>query len=194
MLRRSLALFNRNCNVGDVGHKSKQDLTSFFLLRDRFTPTMAEDRDSDQTRLEATKSSYETDSLLCQYLSLHFGPLEIAFADFMAEQGILADGLDFPRKCGDLVNSWGSKSGFDFSRALDIGCAVGRSTFELARCFKEVIGIDISQRFIDAADQMKRDKAIEYELKVEGDICEKAVARIDESIDTARTTFLQVSH
>jgi 2-polyprenyl-3-methyl-5-hydroxy-6-metoxy-1,4-benzoquinol methylase len=160
----------------------------------RFTATMAEDLDKDKTRLETTKSSYETDSLLCQYLSLHFGPLEIAFADFLAEQGILSDGLDFPRKCGDLVNSWGSKAKIDFTRALDLGCAVGMSTFELARCFQEVIGIDISQRFIDAADQMKRDKAIEYELKVEGDICEKTVARIDGSIDTARTTFLQVGH
>jgi 2-polyprenyl-3-methyl-5-hydroxy-6-metoxy-1,4-benzoquinol methylase len=33
-------------------------------------------------------------------------------------------------------------------RALDIGCAVGRSSFELARNFKEVVGIDFSHRFV----------------------------------------------
>jgi hypothetical protein len=62
----------------------------------------------------------------CRYLSLHFGPLEIAFADFLAEIGILADGLDFPKKCGDLVMSWAQKQGAATGRALDLGCAVGR--------------------------------------------------------------------
>lgn len=62
----------------------------------------------------------------CRYLSLHFGPLEIAFADFLAEIGILADGLDFPKKCGDLVVSWAQKQGAATGRALDLGCAVGR--------------------------------------------------------------------
>jgi len=62
----------------------------------------------------------------CRYLSLHFGPLEIAFADFLAEIGILADGLDFPKKCGDLVMSWAQRQGAATGRALDLGCAVGR--------------------------------------------------------------------
>jgi hypothetical protein len=153
---------------------------------------MAEQRSIDEARLAATKSSYETDSLLSQYLSLHFGPLEIAFADFLAEQGILSDGLDFPRKCGDLVRTWAAKSGIPTTRALDLGCAVGRSTFELARDFGEVVGIDISQRFIDMADKMKATRAIEYELKEEGDIGVKAVATIDAAIDTSRVTFMQV--
>lgn len=63
---------------------------------------------------------------LCRYLSLHFGPLEVAFANFLAETGILADGLDFPKKCGDLVMSWAAKQGAATGRALDLGCAVGR--------------------------------------------------------------------
>jgi len=32
-------------------------------------------------------------------------------------------------------------------RALDVGCAVGRATFELARSFDETVGIDLSARF-----------------------------------------------
>jgi 2-polyprenyl-3-methyl-5-hydroxy-6-metoxy-1,4-benzoquinol methylase len=35
--------------------------------------------------------------------------------------------------------------------ALDIGCAVGGATFELARSFSHVLGIDYSQSFVDAA-------------------------------------------
>ena len=44
-------------------------------------------------------------------------------------------------------------------RALDLGCAVGRSSFELARRCEEVIGIDYSRRFIEAAERVRRDGA-----------------------------------
>lgn len=80
----------------------------------------------------------------------HFGPVEKALAEFAEETGILAAAADFPKKCGDLVLNWAGKAGAPFNRALDLGCAVGRSTFEMAREFKEVIGIDISQTFIDS--------------------------------------------
>lgn len=36
-------------------------------------------------------------------------------------------------------------------RALDVGCAVGRSSFEMARACHEVVGVDFSQKFVDAA-------------------------------------------
>jgi putative 4-mercaptohistidine N1-methyltranferase len=45
------------------------------------------------------------------------------------------------------------------SRALELGCAVGRSTFELRRYFDEVIGIDYSQVLIETALQMKLERA-----------------------------------
>ena len=31
------------------------------------------------------------------------------------------------------------------NRALDVGCSVGRSSFELAREYNEVVGLDFSQ-------------------------------------------------
>ncbi len=36
--------------------------------------------------------------------------------------------------------------------ALDIGCAVGGASFELARSFNHVLGIDFSQHFVNAAN------------------------------------------
>jgi len=35
--------------------------------------------------------------------------------------------------------------------ALDVGCAVGGATFELSRAFTDVIGVDFSHGFIEAA-------------------------------------------
>jgi hypothetical protein len=67
-----------------------------------------------------------------------------------------------------------------------------RSGFELARAFREVVGIDLSQTFIDMANVMKADGQVAYSLKVEGDITVQAVARLDSAIDRQRCTFLQV--
>ena len=68
------------------------------------------------------------------------------------------------------------------SRALDIGCAVGRSTFELAREFDEVVGMDFSSAFIAKCQQLKISGESEYTLIVEGNIVEKKTAQVDPSI------------
>ena len=55
-------------------------------------------------------------------------------------------------------------------RALDLGCAVGRSTFELARGFSSVTGVDFSARFIGTACSMKEEGCIQYSLPEEGEL------------------------
>jgi len=40
-------------------------------------------------------------------------------------------------------------------RAVDIGCAVGRTTYELTRCFDYVLGLDYSARFIQVASMLQ---------------------------------------
>lgn len=72
--------------------------------RDGFTPTAAEEATAEAAKLQHTQASYETDALMAQYLSLHFGPMDAAFAAFSGETGILSDALDFPKKCGEAVN------------------------------------------------------------------------------------------
>lgn len=67
-----------------------------------------------------------------------------------------------------------------------------RSTFELARVYGEVIGIDLSQTFIDMANKMKQEGQVAYDLTVEGDISQQVVAQLDNSISKQRCAFLQV--
>ena len=55
-------------------------------------------------------------------------------------------------------------------RALDIGCAVGRASFELASKCQEVIGIDFSHNFVKACNQLKKDGKMDYKVLVEGDL------------------------
>ena len=54
---------------------------------------------------------------------------------------------NFPSHCAELVDFEASKRGL-LGRCLDVGCALGRSTVELATRFKEVVGIDSSKSFI----------------------------------------------
>ena len=76
-------------------------------------------------------------------------------------------------------------------RALDLGCAVGRSTFELARHFDQVVGIDFSQSFVDAANRMKSSgKHIATRLD-EGNSLTELDLYVDTMIDRSRVFFEQ---
>ena len=65
------------------------------------------------------------------------------------------------------------------SIALDIGCAVGRSSFELAKRFDRVVGIDFSHGFINACNQLKTYGRLEYSVQTEGSLVSKHVAEVD---------------
>ena len=68
------------------------------------------------------------------------------------------------------------------NRALDIGCAVGRSTFELAREYDEVIGIDYSKAFVSTCEELRRNGQAEYSMILEGDLTERKIAVVDPAI------------
>jgi putative 4-mercaptohistidine N1-methyltranferase len=107
---------------------------------------------------------YESDELLQQYLLFHYGEA----ADQMPWPDGPKAALEFPVRC---VNE-----GLDTERipkagsALDIGCAVGRSSLELSRFFTSVIGIDYSETFVEAARQMADKGKAELAIKETGKI------------------------
>ncbi|ESO84473.1 hypothetical protein LOTGIDRAFT_236265 [Lottia gigantea] len=130
---------------------------------------------------------YETKKLLSEYLVFHYGqPNEILKYDFGPK-----DALDFPKRCADLcLKHYKPKAGVP-ARAFDIGCAVGRSSFELARIFDDVVGLDYSQRFVDTCNQLKLDGLINYSIYDEGEITTDLTARVDKTIHRDRTRFIQ---
>jgi putative 4-mercaptohistidine N1-methyltranferase len=74
-------------------------------------------------------------------------------------------------------------------RALDLGCAVGRSAFELTRTAQKVIGIDLSQRFISAAQEIQRSGEIQFRRHEEGNAYTSISRRLDPAIDRSRCQF-----
>lgn len=145
-------------------------------------------------RLAAARRTYESEPLLGQYLSLHFGTAKELLAGLQpaveADVVLLASALDFPRRCGEAMVAFGEKVQSPFGRALDLGCAVGRSTFEMARRWRHVIGVDISASFIAAAQAMQAERHMEYTCKIEGDVQQSMLATLGSNVDTSRVEFL----
>lgn len=54
---------------------------------------------------------------------------------------------------------------------LDVGCATGRHSFELARDFDEVVGFDFSSAFVQACNKMKTNGRSDYKALVEVTTC-----------------------
>ena len=84
---------------------------------------------------------------------------------------------NFPKSCADLLLSEARHRKQSPRRALDLGCAVGRSSLELARKVPEVVGIDFSQTFLRAARAMAKSGFLRFSLKVEGNLRQNLKAR-----------------
>ncbi|NTS76557.1 5-histidylcysteine sulfoxide synthase [Catenovulum sp. SM1970] len=56
------------------------------------------------------------------------------------------------------------------TRALDLGCGVGRGTFELAKYFEHVDGIDFTARHIQHALAIKEQQTVRFATSIEGEI------------------------
>lgn len=101
-------------------------------------------------------NTYETDMQLSQYCEFHYGDEYF-------------NTPNFPKACIDKASEFFHHLDHK-GKALDLGCAVGRSTFELARHFDDVLGIDYSARFIDKALQVLEHQSLRYTLAMEGEI------------------------
>lgn len=128
---------------------------------------------------------YESDELLQQYLVFHYASAEEQFPYPFGG----ADALNFPKRCA--LQGLDEAARANGGRALDLGCSVGRSTFELARHFDEVIGIDYSHAFIDAANRLKADGSHLTTRLDEGSATTEIEVKVDPSIDRDRVSFEQ---
>jgi len=103
-------------------------------------------------------SSYETDALLSQYAEFHYGDSVFGVPNF-------------PKALADIAIDANQRLGNGcFKRALDLGCATGRASFELARAFERVVGIDFSARFIQCGAKLAETGSIRYTLPDEGQL------------------------
>lgn len=92
---------------------------------------------------------YETERYLHEYLLFHYGrpkdlcPFEVIPGELFRFHERIREECLLPIHPGSA-----GRAATGHIRALDIGCAVGRFTFELSHLAHEVVGIDNSKRFI----------------------------------------------
>ncbi len=126
---------------------------------------------------------YETDKLLAEYLLFHYGTAE----EILPYRDGPREALHYPVRCVTECVDFTRLN--ENSRALDLGCAVGRSSFELARRCARVIGIDFSHRFVEAAQVLQARGEISYRRTDEGDLGSTLVARVPPEIDRGKVQF-----
>lgn len=101
---------------------------------------------------------YETDYMVSQYIEFHYGDTYY-------------DVPNFPVACIEEV-----KSALELNdtvkreRALDLGCATGRSSFELAKLFDHVDAVDFSVRLIEPPTNLQNNGSQRYVIQDQGDL------------------------
>jgi putative 4-mercaptohistidine N1-methyltranferase len=118
---------------------------------------------------------YESDDAVAQYLLFHYGTPEQICPLLPDARGACG----FPVKCvsESLRHIELRKRG----RALDLGCAVGRSSLELGRHFDDVLGIDFSARFVAEAQRMQLERRANVSVPREGSAFDEVLLELPEA-------------
>lgn len=122
---------------------------------------------------------YETDPAVAQYCEAHYGETYFNVPNFPRE---------IARFCLELTTDRPRR------KALDLGCAVGRSTFELADGFELVQGLDFSARFIRIGVNLLERGRVRYARAEEGDLIsyhEKSLTELGLEAPDGRIEFWQ---
>ncbi|MDX6766103.1 MAG: methyltransferase domain-containing protein [Candidatus Methylacidiphilales bacterium] len=128
---------------------------------------------------------YESPSLLGQYLLLHYGRHD----EVLGWPDGPAAGLDFPGRCAARLGR--ALEGRRCARFLDLGCAVGRSTFEALRWADEAVGLDYSAAFIAAAVELSQAGRLPFPRLDEGLMTTALVAEVPPDLPRERARFVQ---
>ena len=122
---------------------------------------------------------YETNELVSQYCEFHYGDENFGVPNFpkaIAQLALQAVGAGVTGK------------------ALDIGCSVGRSAFEISDMFDAVDALDFSARFVQVGARMQEAGRIRYERQEEGELVtfqERTLEALGLTGDYSNISFLQ---
>jgi len=122
-------------------------------------------------------SVYETDDSLHMYLGLHYpssGEGENV-PPILSHNNAPTHGLGFPQRVVGLLNQLKPEAANQ--QALDIGCAVGGSSFELAKTYDRVDAFDFSSSFVNAAKRMQKNpEDVRFRIPMEAELFEEVQA------------------
>ena len=136
-------------------------------------------KSNNEYRTKLNDNVYETDEAIAQYCEFHYGEENFGVKNFCVN-------------AVELLKPY--ISNIENKKALDLGCSVGRSTYELANHFDDVVGIDFSANFINVGVKLKKYETLSFNVKKEGDIFEeKSISLKDFNLDEIKekVSFMQ---
>eukprot|EP00536_Pseudo-nitzschia_multiseries_P011021 jgi/Psemu1/289448/fgenesh1_pg.356_\ len=125
---------------------------------------------------------YETDYSLHMYLGLHYpssGSKE-GVPPILPHDQSPVHGTHFPQRVANLLTALNPER--TTNTVLDMGCAVGGSSFELAKSFDRVDAFDFSQNFVDAAKRMQAGERMEFKVPIEAELFETVEAVLEPGV------------
>ncbi len=119
---------------------------------------------------------YETDQSLHMYLGLHYPTSgEVEGVDpILPHAHSPVHATHFPQRVAQLLASLNPVK--TNNHALDMGCAVGGASFELAKSFDHVDAFDFSENFVSAAKKMQTQQEMHFRIPVEAELYEEVQA------------------
>lgn len=130
-------------------------------------------------------SIYESEKLLAEYLLFHYGSADEILPPERVWPSGMREALRFPQRTAARFSPGHAASG------LDLGCAVGRSAFEMARRCDHVTGIDFSHAFIHAAETLRRGEMLGYQRLDEASLHTNLSACKPLDVDGGKLRFMQ---
>ncbi len=131
-------------------------------------------KSSNEYKTQLNKNFYESDESISSYCDLYYG-----------KDNLYTNYVDLLRPyLKDLKNS----------KALDLGCCVGRTSFELAKIYDEVLGIDFSANYINIGVKLKLYDFVNYKIKKENKTFEeRAISLKDFDLEKVKdkVSFMQ---
>jgi putative 4-mercaptohistidine N1-methyltranferase len=126
---------------------------------------------------------YETSASLDMYLGLHYpqsGTSENV-KPILNHNNAPNHGLRFPQRVANILAALEPHT--TNNRALDIGCAVGGSSFELAKTFTSVDAFDFSSSFITTAKLMQQyPENVRFKVPIEAELYQEVAAVHEDDI------------
>lgn len=140
-----------------ISESSRYAFRKHFYQNAGFRYVISEKKD------EKLSDIYESDELVSQYCEFQYGDTYFGVENFAISTARFA-----------------AKFAKNSAKALDLGCATGRATFELAKSFDRVEGIDFSARFVQVGSRLKDDAYVAFNTKEEGEITHNKKVTIEE--------------
>jgi len=108
---------------------------------------------SKDASLSKDEDIYESDELVSQYCEFQYGDIHFGVKNFAIE-------------CAKIASKFATHK----TKALDLGCATGRASFELAKSFNKVDGIDFSVRFVQIGSKLRDNGEVLFHSVEEGSL------------------------